>query len=105
MLLCLLRILFCLVNSDSWSAYNYFVSPGNIPGMNITWKSHQHNNPQNPHVDPTDPSNHSQKAEAINSKLKENVLRPLRGTSSTTIGSHIQAFEWQQNFCATDNTA
>ena len=92
------------MNSDSWSAYDYFCNPGHVPGMNIKWMSHKHNNPLNPHVDPEDPSNHSQKAESINSKLKMHVLRPLRGSSKKTLASHIQEFEFRQNFCASDET-
>ena len=72
--------------------------------MNIDWQSHKHNHPSNPHVDPENPNNHSQKAESINSKLKNNILRPLRGSSKTTIGSHMQEFEFKQNNCKTDTT-
>ena len=93
-----------IVNSDGWAAYDYFAKSGQIKDLNINWNFHNHNDKQHPHVDPNDPSNHSQKAEAINSKLKQNIIRPLRGTHKNTLGSHIQEFEWKQNQNKTDNT-
>lgn len=91
------------VNSDGWAAYDYFCSKEQIPGINIEWNFHNHNDKNHPHVDPTDETNHSQKAEALNSKLKQNVIRPLRGAHKNTLGTHIQEFEWRQNHCDSDN--
>ena len=97
-------IFFCKVNSDGWAAYNNFCAKNTFPDINVEWKSHLHNHPQNPHVDPTDPTNHSQKAESMNSKLKTNVLRPLHGTHKNTLGGHLQEFEWRQNHNKDDRT-
>lgn len=97
-------MMFLIVNSDGWAAYDYFCEKNQIKDLNIEWNYHNHNDKEHPHVDPNNPNNHSQKAEAMNSKLKQNIIRPLRGINKKTLGSHIQEFQWKQNHNKSDQT-